>query len=191
MDTGLLAELSDEDLELPQVVSRHAWEEMVHSLELQTTVEEVQPGGTVNVHSRTQLPLSKGLAIAEICSGHSPMRQRDLNMQWECGDMRDENKQNSQLPGRNAAVEEDVSKKVPVAADADNLCGSSPHRTTKIHCPRREQMAERQEVKIEARDGHDGIVSIDLILDEEIGRGVPVKDEAVIVAGVDVFEKRG
>lgn len=56
-DADVGAELSHQDLQIPQIVSRDAGEQVVDRLELQTAVEEIQPGGTVDVHGGAELVL--------------------------------------------------------------------------------------------------------------------------------------
>lgn len=49
-DVSLLAEFLDKCLSLSQVVSRYSGEQVVYSLELQSAVDKVQPGGAVDIH---------------------------------------------------------------------------------------------------------------------------------------------
>lgn len=49
-------------------------------LELQTTVDKVQPGRTVNIESGPQLPLGEGFILSQVRGGHSPVRKRYLDM---------------------------------------------------------------------------------------------------------------
>ena len=61
-------------------MSRYAWIQVMHSLKLQSSVEEVQPGRTVNVHCGTQHSLREGLRDAQIRSAHGEVGERDLNV---------------------------------------------------------------------------------------------------------------
>lgn len=58
-DTRVVAELSDHELHLAEVVSRHAGEEVVHGLELETAVDKVEPGWAVDVHGCSELALGE------------------------------------------------------------------------------------------------------------------------------------
>ena len=65
-DSRLLAKLPYKNRQFAQVVSRHTGEQVVHCLEVETTVEEVQPFGTRYVDSSAQLTLSKDLSWPKI-----------------------------------------------------------------------------------------------------------------------------
>lgn len=65
-DVGLLAEFLDKCLCLSQVVSRDSGEQVVYSLELQSTVDEVQPSGAVDIHGSSQLPLGERLGLTNV-----------------------------------------------------------------------------------------------------------------------------
>lgn len=52
----------------------------MHSLELQSAVNEVKKFGTGNVHRRPQLALRKGFLRSKIRSTCTPVRQSDLNV---------------------------------------------------------------------------------------------------------------
>lgn len=70
---SLLAELSHEDLNFPEVVSGHSWEQMMHCLELKATVNKVEPGWAVDVHGGSQLSLGERLHLAKIRGRHAPV----------------------------------------------------------------------------------------------------------------------
>ena len=63
LDPSLRAELLDERLQLAEIVSRHAREEMMYGLELQTPVDEVEPCWAIHVHSGAELSLGKRLCV--------------------------------------------------------------------------------------------------------------------------------
>lgn len=65
---------------------------MMHSLELQTSMNEVQPSRAVDVHRRAQLSLRERLALSQIRRRHSPMTESDLDMQRHRDDVRHEHK---------------------------------------------------------------------------------------------------
>ena len=53
---------------------------MMHSLELQSSMYEVQPRRTVHVHRRSEHFLREGLVRTEIGGAHCEMRQGDLDV---------------------------------------------------------------------------------------------------------------
>lgn len=70
-DTSIATELYDELLRATQVVARDPRVEMVNGLELQATVEEIQPCWAVDVHSGTEHLLREGLANTQVGGRHS------------------------------------------------------------------------------------------------------------------------
>ena len=73
-DFRLCAESLDQRLQAAEIVPRHARKQMMHRLELQATVYEVQPCGAFNVHRSPQLLLRKRLRRAEIRRACAPVR---------------------------------------------------------------------------------------------------------------------
>lgn len=61
-DTSVSAEFQNLLLGATQVVARHAWVQMVDGLELQTSMEEIEPCWAVDVHSGAKHLLREGLA---------------------------------------------------------------------------------------------------------------------------------
>lgn len=59
LDIDVVGKFLDEDLQAAKVVTRYAGKQMVHSLELESTVEEVEPSRAFNVHSGTKLVLGE------------------------------------------------------------------------------------------------------------------------------------
>lgn len=55
----IVAKLLDELLRTSQVMAWYPWEEVVNRLELETSVEEVEPLRTVDIHGRSQHLLGK------------------------------------------------------------------------------------------------------------------------------------
>ena len=81
LDLRLGAEILHERLQLAQVVSGHAREEVVHGLELQAAVDEVEPLRAGDVHSCAKLALREGLAGAEVGGAGAPVGKGDLHVQ--------------------------------------------------------------------------------------------------------------
>ena len=90
LNPRLRAELLDERLQLAEVVPRHSREEVVHGLELQTAVDEVEPGGAVDVHGGAELALGERLGVAQVRGGGGPVGEGDLDVEREGEDVADE-----------------------------------------------------------------------------------------------------
>jgi len=80
LNLRLGAELLHERLQPAQVVARHAWEKVVHGLELQAAVDEIEPLRAGDVHGRTELALREGLAGAEVSGAGAPVGEGDLHV---------------------------------------------------------------------------------------------------------------
>jgi hypothetical protein len=87
LDARLLAEIPHKNGQLAQIVSRNTREQVVYRLEMETTMEEVQPFGTRYIHSSAQLSLSKDLSWAKVGCACAPVRQCDLDLQRQSGHM--------------------------------------------------------------------------------------------------------
>jgi hypothetical protein len=181
LDGSLVAEFADQSLQSTQVVTRYTREEMVDSLELEASVQEIQPSGAIDIHGGAQLTLREALGRAQIGGGHAPMAQGDLNVQKHGDAVRDEDECNSNGPCGECAPEKSVAKYSPVASHEENLDGTSPPSRAEVGSARRHQMEPGQKVQIETGDGHDGVVGVLLVGYNEVGGGIP--DEGKVVEG--------
>lgn len=127
-NTGFGAKLPDQDLSLAEVVSWKSGEQVVNSLELESTVDEIEPSRAINVHAGSELPLGEGLGFAKIRCRHTPMRQSDLNVKGHGDDVRDENKGNASRPVGQGSPQEEISEDEPVAAHEADFRRSNPPR---------------------------------------------------------------
>ena len=98
----------------------------MHGLELQATVNEVEPGRAFNVHRSPQLLLRKRLRRSEICRTCAPVRQCDLYVQRERDHVADEQEHDSRVPSRYTLVEYEIEVEEDVNGDAGDLCRASP-----------------------------------------------------------------
>ena len=81
LDLRLGAELLHERLQPAEIVTRYAREEVVHGLELQAAVDEVEPLRAGDVHRCAELALRERLAGAEIRGAGAPVGEGDLHVQ--------------------------------------------------------------------------------------------------------------
>lgn len=190
-NVGVVTELADQSLDLAEVVAGHTWEQMVNSLELQTAVNKVQPGGTVDIHGGAQLALGERLGLAQVRVGHAPVRQGDLDVQRHGDDVGDEDKDDTVGPGRDRPPHQTVAEQEPVAGHAEDLGRLDPPSSALAEGKGlgRDDVEPRQQVKVEASYTHDRVVSVLLVWDHKVGGGVPEKNEAVVVGGVDGLEE--
>jgi hypothetical protein len=181
-NTRVGAELADHELHLAKVVSRHAGEQMVNSLELKTAVNEVHPRRAVDVHGGSELTLRKGFRLAEVNSRHTPVRKGDLNVKRHRDDMGNENEDDTGGPVGKTAPEKTVTKKEPIASHEGNLGRSNPPGAalSKLRGLLGQDVQPREEVKVEARNSHDRVVGEALERNKEVGGGVPDKGEVVV-----------
>lgn len=162
----------------------------MHSLELESAVDEIQPRGAVDVHGGAQLLLGERLRGAKVSSRHSPVRERDLDVQRHGNDVRDEDEGHADRPGGEREPEETVTKEVPVACHAEHFSGARPGRGTFVRSARGDQVQPGEEVEVEAGNAHDGVVGVFLEPDGNLAGAVPGEVE-VVVAGADGLEEHG
>lgn len=191
-DVRLGAELLDQGLDLAQVMSGYTGKEVVDGLELETAVDEVEPGGAVDIHGGAQLALGEGFGFAEVRGGHGPVGEGDLDVEGHGDDVRDKDESDSDGPTGKGAPEEEVTKDVPVARHHGDLSGADPPRlaASEGRGLGRKDMQPREEVEVEARDAHDRVVGVLLEGYKEVGSGVPDEGE-VVVGRVKAPEERG
>ena len=125
-DPRLLAELHHFLLQAPQIMARHAREKVVHGLELQSSMYEIQPCGTIDVHGRAELMLRETFPLAEIARRHRPMGEGDLHVQRHGDDVRDQHKHDAKRPGWYAPPYETVPEQKPVHGHEGDLSGTRP-----------------------------------------------------------------
>lgn len=179
LDANVLAELPDQHLQSSQIVPRHPGEQVVDGLELQASVQEVQPRRTIDIHGGSKLALGEGLCGAEIRRRGSPVGESDLHVQEQSDGVRDEDERNTSGPVRESLEKQMVPENVPVAGHHDEFDVASPPCGSKGGGARREKMQPGEEVEVEAGDAHDGIVGVFLVRDEEIGGTIPNEGEVV------------
>jgi hypothetical protein len=181
-NASVVAEIADEELHLSEVMARHSGEEMVDSLELETAVDEVEPGRAVDVHGGSELALGEGLGLAKVDGGHSPVGQGDLDVQRHGDDVRDENEGDAGGPVGESAPEEAVAEEEPVANHEGNLSRADPPSSalSKLRGLLGEHVEPREEVEVETSNAHDWVVGVALVGHEEVGGGVPDEGEVVV-----------
>lgn len=103
-DTNLITKVLDKLLRAAEVVPRHAGVKVVNGLELQATMEEIEPGGALDIHRGAKHLLGKRFVRSHIRCTHGEVRKADLGMKRHGDRMADHNK-NKPVPGsRNGLV---------------------------------------------------------------------------------------
>ena len=189
-DPGVGTKLPHQALQLPQIMSRHSGKEMMHGLELQAAVDEIQPRGTVDIHGGAELALGERFRLAQVGGGHGPVGEGDLDVEREGGEVADEDKRHTEGPGGDGAPEEPVAENVPVAAHEGDFGRARPSRGAEVCAAGGEQVQPGEDVEVEAGKGHDWVVGVFLVGEEEGAGGVPGEGE-VVVGAVEVGEERG
>lgn len=85
-------------------MSGDARKQVVDGLELEAAVQEVEPGGTVDVHGGAEHFLGEGLVRAEVGGAHGEVREGDLDVQRGGGHVGDEDEEEAGRGRRDAAV---------------------------------------------------------------------------------------
>ena len=96
----LLAKLPHQPLRLAQIMPRDPRVQMVDGLELETAVDEVQPGWAIDVHGRAEHFLGEGLVGAEVGGRHGEVGECDLDVQRRGDGVGDQDEDDAVPPGR-------------------------------------------------------------------------------------------
>lgn len=166
----------------PQIMPRDARVQVMDGLELQSTVEKVEPLGTIDVHGGAEHPLRKGLLHAQICRAHAEVTQRDLNMEGRGDHVADEDEGDAAADARNGSVDDPVAEPGPESDVAGDFEPAVPPRRTLSRAETEDQVFPAETVEIEAAEGHDGVIEVVLVADGEFGKGVVCHDAIVIGA---------
>lgn len=89
-NTCIRTKLPNHDLRLAEVMARNSWKQVVNGLELQTTMDKVQPSRAINIEGCSQLSLGERLIFSQGGGGHTPVGKSNLDMQRHSNDVRDE-----------------------------------------------------------------------------------------------------
>lgn len=177
---GLDAKLFNDRLERPEVVTRNPGEQVVDRLELKTSVYEVHPGRTEDVHRGSKLSLGEGLVGPEVARRHTPVGQGDLDVEQHGDHVRDEDESDSGVPIGQGLEDEEVTENEPVAGHADEFGRTGPGGGTERFASSREQVAPTEDVQVEPGDGHDRVIRVLLVRNHQLARLVPHIGEIVV-----------
>lgn len=147
-DSRIATEFKDEFLRATQIVPGNTRVEMVDGLELQTTVEEVQPCRAIYVHGGTEHLLREGFVDAQVSGGHGEVGECDLHVQWGCDHVRDQDEEDPTTPVRNGAVENAVAKPGPEERLAGNFKPAVPPRWASLGSLVAEKVAKAQDIEV-------------------------------------------
>lgn len=114
LDTCFVAETDDQLLQSSKVVTWYAREQVVYGLELQATMDKIEPRRALDVHCGSKLMLGEAFRFAEVTGRHRPMRQRDLHMQGHRDDMGDQHEHDTKWPRWNTPPYQTITKEKPI-----------------------------------------------------------------------------
>lgn len=107
-------------------MTRNTGEKMVDGLELQATVEPVEPRRALNIHGSAHLALRERFGGAKIGGGHSPVGEGDLDVENHSDEVRDQDKANANWPCGECHPDKEVAEEIPVAAHENKLDVTCP-----------------------------------------------------------------
>jgi len=107
----------------------------------------------------------------------------------ESDHVRDKDKHDAHRPAGEAAPQEAVPEPVPIATHEGNFGRASPPGFSKGGCILPHQMNPGEEVQVEPRNRHDGVVVVLLNRNQDICSFIPEEDEASVVGGFDGAEE--
>ncbi|KAI7288067.1 fatty acid desaturase [Hortaea werneckii] len=151
-------------------------------------VEEVQPPGTVDVHSGAQHALGKGLGDAEVRRAHGEVAERDLHVHRHGDHVADHDEAEAAPARGDALVYGQVRVPVPEEELAGDLEVAVPPGWTLPGPLQAEDVRPGEDVEIEAAEGEERVVHEVLVFKHELGDGV-VRHDAVVVGALETAEE--
>jgi len=107
-------------------MSRQRWEQMMDRLELQTSMDPIQPRGAIDIHGRAQLLHGPRLVAARCDGRHGEVREGELHMQRHGDHVRDHKEEEALCPGRDRAPHDQVAEPEPEEDLAGKLVETVP-----------------------------------------------------------------
>ena len=157
-------------------------------LELQAAVEEVQPGGAIDVHGGAEHLLRKGLVHAEIGGAHCKVAKGDLHVQQHRDRVADHHEDDAVRERRDTAVEDTVAEPGPKEDVASDLEPSVPPGGTLLRALAEQEVFPAEPVKVEAAESENWVIQEVLVADEESCGGI-VRHYPVVVGGPEGVEE--
>lgn len=142
---------------------RDARVEVVDGLELEAAVEEVQPGGTVDVHRGAEHSLREGLVDAQVRGRHGEVGEGDLHVQRSSDHVGDQDEEDPVPPVRDGAVEHGVAKPCPEEDLPHKLEPAVPPGWPLLGSLAQEKVLPAESVKVEAAEEENWVVQIVLV----------------------------
>ena len=153
----------------------------MHSLELQTAVQPIEPDGALHIHCGAELALGERLCGAEVGGRHAPVGEGDLDVQEHGDAVGDQDERDAYRPAGEGAPNEAIPEEEPVRQHCHDFDRTRPARGAEVGGAWRDEVAPGEEVEVEAGEGHDGVVGVLLDADCDLGDGVPDEFEAAVV----------
>ncbi len=142
-NAGLVAELLDIFLDAAKVVTRHAWEQVVDHLELESAVEKVQPRRAVDIHGGSKHLLWEGFVWPQVGRAHGEVRESDLHVEGACDHVAYHDKDKAIPGGGYGPVEDAITEPDPEENIACDLQMPVPPCDTLPRTTAHEQMVPR------------------------------------------------
>jgi hypothetical protein len=108
------------------------------------------------------------------------VRQGDLNVKGHGDDVGDQDERDACRPVRKGPPYKAVAEPEPVKGDEGELGRTYPGRNATPAFGRGQEVMDREYVQVESGYTHHRIVGEFLVLDGDVGEGVPYKSEVVV-----------
>lgn len=167
---------------------RNAWEQMVHGLELQTAVEEIEPLRAVDVHGRAQHALGEGLGDAEVCGRHGEVGEGDLDVHGHGYHVAEQNEGDAGAGCGDGLVDCEVAEPGPEEELAGDFEVAVPPCWAFARALAEEDVLPAEDVEVEAAEAEDGVVEVMLVWEDEFCEWV-VSHDAVVVCRAKTLEE--
>ena len=187
-DANIFAEIHDQFLTSAEIVPRDTWEQVVHGLELESTMEKVEPLGAVNIHGGAQHTLRERLGNAKVCCRHGEVRKCDLHMHRHCDHVAEQHECDARTSSGNRFVDGEIAEPGPEEQLASDLQVTMPPRGAFARSLTQKDVLPGEDVEIEATEAQNRIVEVVLVREHEFREWV-VSHDAVIICRTKALEE--
>lgn len=151
-------------------------------LELQTAVEEVEPGRAVDIHGGAEHSLWERLVDSHVGGGHGEVRKCDLHVQRRGNHMGDEKEGKPAAPVGDRPVHHSIAKPDPEKDLAANLKPPMPPGGTFFRGLAHEEVLPAQAIQVETSKQEDRVVEVVLEAEKEVCSSIKFHDAVVVGA---------
>lgn len=146
-------------------------------------MEEIQPGGAIDVHGCAEHFLRERFLRSEVRGRHGEVGEGDLDVEGRGDHVRGEDECDTPRNGGDGMVEDPVAEPGPEENLPHEFEIAMPPRGTILWAETQEEVFPGEPVEVEAAEGEDGVIEVFLPWDSELRQPI-VGHHALVVGGV-------